>query len=164
MNVAGIDPGLTGALAIIDEYRVVFVDDLPVHQIRAGKRARAELDLGGMREVLASLTYVHVFIEQVAARPGQGVTSMFRFGFTAGQIIGIVAGLRVPYSLVPPQRWQRLTGCGPAPDEARRRAGQLYPDAVQYLTRKRDAGRADAILIARSGLMTLRPAQSQVPQ
>ena len=85
MNVAGIDPGLTGALAIIDEYRVVFVDDLPVHQIHAGKRTRAEIDLGGMRELLTSLTYDHVFIEQVAARPGQGVTSMFRFGLTAGQ-------------------------------------------------------------------------------
>ena len=164
MNVAGIDPGLTGALAIIDEYRVVFVDDLPVHQIHAGKRTRAELDLGGMRELLTSLTYDHVFIEQVAARPGQGVTSMFRFGLTAGQIVGLVAGLRVPYSLVLPQRWQRMAGCGPAPDEARRRAGQLYPDAVQYLTRKRDAARADAILIARSGLMTLRPAQLQVAQ
>jgi hypothetical protein len=41
-----------------------------------------------------------VFIERVAARPGQGVTSMFRFGLTAGQIIGLVADLRVPYSLV----------------------------------------------------------------
>ena len=164
MNVAGIDPGLTGALAIIDEYRVVFVDDLPVHQIHAGKRTRAEIDLGGMRELLTSLTYDHVFIEQVAARPGQGVTSMFRFGLTAGQIVGLVAGLRVPYSLVLPQRGQRIASCGPAPDEARRRAGQLYPDAVQYLTRKRDAGRPDAILIARSGLMTLRPAQLQVAQ
>jgi hypothetical protein len=28
MNIASVDPGLTGALAIIDEYRVVFVDDL----------------------------------------------------------------------------------------------------------------------------------------
>jgi crossover junction endodeoxyribonuclease RuvC len=156
MNVAGLDPGLTGALAIIDEYRVVFVDDLPVHQIHAGKRTRAELDLGGMRELLTSLT---LFIEQVAARPGQGVTSMFRFGLTAGQIIGLVAG-----TAWLPQRWQRMAGCGPEPDEARRRAGQLYPDAVQYLTRKRDAGCADAILIARSGLMTLRPAQSQVAQ
>jgi crossover junction endodeoxyribonuclease RuvC len=67
-----------------------------------------------MRELLTSLTYDHVFIERVAARPGQGVTSMFRFGLTAGQIIGLVAGLRVPYSLVLPQRWQRLTGCDPA--------------------------------------------------
>ena len=125
---------------------------------------KAELNLRGLRELLMLHPYDHVFIEQVAARPGQGVTSMFRFGLTAGQIIGLVAGLRVPYSLVLPQRWQRLAGCGPAPDEARRRAGQLYPEAVQYLTRKRDAGRADAILIARSGLMTLRPAQLQVAQ
>jgi len=130
MNVAGIDPGLTGALAIIDEYRVVFVDDLPVHQIHAGKRTRAELDLGGMRELLTSLTYDHVFIEQVAARPGQGVTSMFRFGLTAGQIVGLVAGLRVPYSLVLPQRGQRIASCGPAPDEARRRAGLRWTHPV----------------------------------
>jgi hypothetical protein len=81
-----------------------------------------------------------------------------------GQIIGLVTGLLLPYTAIPPQRWQRLAGCGPAPDEARRRAGQLYPNAVRYLTRTRDAGRADAILIARSGLMTLRPAQSQVSQ
>jgi hypothetical protein len=40
-NVAGIDPGLTGALAIIDEFRVMFVNDLPVHQIHAGKTTRA---------------------------------------------------------------------------------------------------------------------------
>ena len=164
MNICGLDPGLTGALAIVSEHGVLFVDDLPVHQIHAGKKTRAELDLGGLRELMTSHAYDHVFIEQVAARPGQGVTSMFRFGLTAGQIIGLVAGLRVPYSLVLPQRGQRIASCGPAPDEARRRAGQLYPDAVQYLTRKRDAGRADAILIARSGLMTLRPAQLQVAQ
>jgi hypothetical protein len=45
---------------------------------------------------------------------------------------------------------------GPTPDAGRRRAGELYPDAAEHLTRKRDAGRADAILIARAGLMMLR--------
>jgi hypothetical protein len=43
--------------------------DLPVHQIHTAKRTRAELDLGGMRELLTSHTYDHVFIEQVAASP-----------------------------------------------------------------------------------------------
>jgi crossover junction endodeoxyribonuclease RuvC len=86
---------------------------------------------------------------------------MFNFGFCAGAIIGLVVGLRLPYSLVTPQRWQKLAGCGPNPDEARRRAGQLYPDAIQYLTRKRDAGRADAILIARSGLRLLGQSSEQ---
>jgi hypothetical protein len=46
MNVAGTDPGLTGVLAIIDEYRVVFADDSPVHQIHPGKKTRAKVDLG----------------------------------------------------------------------------------------------------------------------
>jgi hypothetical protein len=36
VNVLGIDPGLEGA--IVDEHHVVFVDDPPVHQIRAGKK------------------------------------------------------------------------------------------------------------------------------
>ena len=119
MNVAGIDPGLTGALAIIDECRVIFVNDLPVHQIHAGKKTRAEPDLGTLREMLAELDVDHVFTEPVAARPGQGTVSMFRFGFCPGAIIGLVAGLQRPYSLLLPQLWQRMAGCGPAPDEAR---------------------------------------------
>jgi crossover junction endodeoxyribonuclease RuvC len=163
VKVLGIDPGITGALAVVDEEQVLFVDDLPLHHLKHGKAVKAELDLGGLRELLTGYDYDTVFIEQVAARPGQGVTSMFRFGLVTGQIIGLVAGLAESYSLILPRRWQTLVGCGPAPDEARRRAGQLYPNAVPHLTRKRDAGRADAILIARSGLMTLRPAQSQVP-
>jgi crossover junction endodeoxyribonuclease RuvC len=158
--VYGIDPGLFGALAIVNEDHVVFVDDLPIHQIRAGKKTRAELDVAGLRALLTAHTYDHVFIEQVNARPGQGATSMFRFGLCTGQIIGLVAGLQQPYSLVLPRRWQRMAGCGPGPDEARRRAGQLYPDAVQYLTRRRDSGRADAILIARAGLMLMRMDQA----
>jgi crossover junction endodeoxyribonuclease RuvC len=64
-----------------------------------------------------------VFIEQVAARPGEGTVSLLRFGSCTSAIIGLVAGLQRPYSFLLPQRWQRLAGCGPAPDEARRRAG-----------------------------------------
>jgi crossover junction endodeoxyribonuclease RuvC len=162
-NFLGIDPGQTGALAVVNEREVLFVGDLPVHQLRVGKKTRTELDLGGLCELLAKLTdpqtykAEHAFIEGVAARPGQGVTSMFRFGFCAGAIVGVVTALRLPHSLILPQRWQKLAGCGPSPDAARRRAGQLYPNATSFLTRKRDAGRADAILIAHAGLSPTPP-------
>jgi crossover junction endodeoxyribonuclease RuvC len=146
-------------MAIVDEHRVVRVVDLPIYQIRSGKKLRSELDLGGLREQLTSEAIDHVFIEQVSTRPGEGRVSAFRFGQTAGMIIAAVAVLRLPYSLITPQKWQRIAGCGPSPDEARRRCGQLYPDAAQYLTRKRDAGRADAILIARAGLRLLQAPQ-----
>jgi hypothetical protein len=60
-----------------------------------------------------------------------------------------------PMTLVSPKTWQRHHGIGPAPDEARRRAGQLYPDAAAALSRRRDGNRADALLIAAYGLHQL---------
>jgi crossover junction endodeoxyribonuclease RuvC len=155
VNIAGIDPGLSGAMAIVDEHSVVFVGDLSVLQIPSGKKTRAELDLASLRALLAGAAIDHIFIEQVAARPGQGTVSMFRFGQTFGRIEGVVATLQLPYSMILPQRWQKLIGCGPSPDAARQRAGQLYPEIAPKLTRKKDGGRADAILIARAGLLTL---------
>jgi crossover junction endodeoxyribonuclease RuvC len=155
MRICGIDPGLFGGLAVIDEGGFVVVDDMPIHEIRSGKKTKRALDLAALRGMLVRRPIDHVVIEQVAARPGQGVTSMFNFGFVAGAITGIVAALQLPYSAVTPQVWQRTAACGPSPDAARRRAGELYPSAAQYLAGKKDAGRADAVLIAHWGLRTL---------
>jgi hypothetical protein len=59
-------------------------------------------------------------------------------------------------------RWRE--GVGPRP-RAQWQAADVSPmTGIGNGAGKRDAGRADAILIARSGLMTLRPAQSQVTQ
>ena len=85
---------------------------------------------------------------------------MFRFGHCAGAIYGLIIGLQLPCSFVLPQQWQRSVGCGPSPDAARQRAAQLYPLAALQLTRKRDAGRADAILIAHAGLRLLSHSQA----
>jgi len=50
MNVVGIDPGLTGALAAIDvQGAVLLVADLPVHHFTIGRKVRAELDLASLR-------------------------------------------------------------------------------------------------------------------
>jgi hypothetical protein len=79
--VAGIDVGLSGAVAILTEAKVLAVFDMPVHSIAAGKKGkRAELDLAGLRGILGR-RIDHVVIEKVGARPGQGVTSMHRFGY-----------------------------------------------------------------------------------
>jgi hypothetical protein len=151
MTVLGLDPGLTAAAALLDGQRVLWVGDLPVHQIRSGQRLRAELDLAGLRALLTRQPIDHVIIEQQSARPGQGVAGMFRLGLTLGQIIGLVAGLRLRHSLVQPKAWQKEAGCGPSPDAARQRAGQLYPESSDRLTLTKHAGRADAILIAHYG-------------
>jgi crossover junction endodeoxyribonuclease RuvC len=155
MFIAGIDPGLGGALAIVGPHGFREVIDLPVFVIRVGKRERRTLDLASLRRFLAITEIDHVMVEQVAARPGQGVTSMFTFGFTTGAITGLLAGIGLPYSQVLPRQWQRHAGCGPSSDAARKRAGELYPAAAPLLNLKKHGGRADAILIARYGVATL---------
>ena len=83
--------------------------------------------------------------------PGQGVSSMFNFGMGYGAIQGVLAGLCVPLHLVTPQKWKKHQGLiGKDKDCARTLAQQLYPEAS--LARKKDIGRADAILIGDYGL------------
>jgi crossover junction endodeoxyribonuclease RuvC len=155
--VVGIDPGQVGAYAVLDSEGGCLVDDLPVFHVKSGKSTRSELDPVQLANVLGSIasTLDHVFMEKVAARPGQGVTSMFRFGYASGLIHGVVAGLSVPFSWVTPQVWQRTARVSSAPDAARQRACELYPQVAKALTLAKHQHRADALLIAHWGLTTL---------
>jgi hypothetical protein len=140
-------------LAVVNGSQVVSLLDLPVLMIPAkGRALRAELDGPALHTLLAELgTIDHVFIESVGPMPKQGIVSTRRFAEAYGAIKAIVLTMGFPMTLVLPKTWQRFHGIGPAPDEARRRAGQLYPDAVAALARKRDAHRADALLLATYG-------------
>lgn len=155
--ILGIDPGLNGAYAILDGRHAVALDHLPAHRTQHGKtgKVRSELDLHALKDVLAAYAISHVFLERVAARPGQGVSSMFRFGQAAGGLYGLLVGLALPTSFVTPQQWQKHHGIGGVPDAAQQRAVQLYPVVSAHLSRKRDDQRADALLIAVYGLAML---------
>ena len=153
--VIGIDPGITGAFALLGASALV--EDLPLHQTQHGRggKARSELDLHSLREELLDRNIVHVFIERVTARPGQGVTSMFRFGEASGEIYGLMIGLGLRVTFVNPQVWQKHHGVGALPDAARQRAVQLHPEIASSFSRKRDQHRADALLLACYGQHTL---------
>ncbi|MFP4088016.1 MAG: hypothetical protein ACLFUL_14630, partial [Desulfobacteraceae bacterium] len=89
-------------------------------------------------------------LEKVGARPGQGVVSMFTFGQNVGAYMGILAALGIPFTMPTPRQWQKgLIDRKSAPDPKIRSlitARRLFPDAD--LSRKKDHGRADALLIA----------------
>ena len=92
----GIDPGKLGGYAyIIDGVVKAF----PWENIFFARDMR----------VLTSLydDDIMVAVEKVSARPGQGVTSMFNFGKSAGYIEGVLTALEIPYQLVPPPAWKR---------------------------------------------------------
>jgi crossover junction endodeoxyribonuclease RuvC len=155
--LAGIDPGLSGAVAVVEldvrtgKIRMLSVADMPIVSAIQGKTTKRHLQL----PVLANLLDVPgvgppdaVMIEEVHAMPGQGVTSMFRFGHAAGAAAGVCAGLRIPTSFVRPQVWQPAVGVSRDGKSGRLRAANLYPDHAHMFARVKDDGRADAVLIA----------------
>jgi crossover junction endodeoxyribonuclease RuvC len=148
---AGIDPGLTGAVGILDHNgRLVSVVDTPTIAIRKGKTTKHDYLPSQMASILAGKD-VRVALEFVSAMPRQGVTSVFSFGRGTGIWEGILGALELPYCKVTPQAWKRaLIGVGTGSNKAASilRAQQLIPGAASYLTLKKHEGRAEALLIA----------------
>jgi crossover junction endodeoxyribonuclease RuvC len=150
--VVGIDPGLSGAIAFFDptsgELEVV---DMPVLASgTGGKKVVNEDGLAGIFDK-KSPHIRHVFLEQVGAMPGQGVTSMFSFGTTYGVIRGVLASHFLRRTMVTPQKWKKALGVPAAKDGARARASQLLPTHGSLWSRVKDDGRAEASLIAYYG-------------
>jgi crossover junction endodeoxyribonuclease RuvC len=143
--ILGIDPGINGALAILDGQHPVILD-VP----KIGK----EPDYSEWAKAWSCyLPFAeHVWIEKVSAMPGQGVTSMFSFGERYGFVIGLVAASGAPYSFVRPQEWRKTAGIvnGAAKGASRLRARQLWPGSPLF-DRAKDDGRAEAALIAYHG-------------
>ena len=95
MKIIGIDPGLSGAIAVLENNKVLNIFDIPV--MSEGKKNKRQLNsallVNLIKENIKKKEEVAVVVEQVNAMPGQGVTSMFNFGQTFGAIKGICAAL-----------------------------------------------------------------------
>ena len=91
-----------------------------------------------------------VVIEHVTAMPGQGVTSMFNFGQSFGVIKGICSALTLPIYFVRPVKWKKhFNLIGSSKDASRTKAIELFPSFSNDMAKKKDANKADAILIGR---------------
>lgn len=109
MIVCGIDPGLEGGITFLEydaaKSREIHVESISMPTLDLGKKR--VLDARQISLVLASRKIDRLRIEKVGAMPGQGVTSMFSFGYGAGLIEGVVACLGISYSLIIPQTWMK---------------------------------------------------------
>jgi hypothetical protein len=93
--------------------------------------------------------YILGVMEAVHSMPKQGSASTFRFGESFGVLKGVMAAVGVTYCLVDPGVWKRrLQLLGEGKDAARMLAIEMFPGAAHDLQRKKDIGRADALLIA----------------
>ena len=147
----GIDPGLSGAVAVLGDGE--YLDCLDMPTVGRGRKVRQWIDSPALAAWLRSIRAAHpgsvssAVIEEVQNRPGEAGRAGFRFGSAVGCVDGVLGGVGVPFRYVRPQVWKEATGLiGTDKDAARLRAGELFPAAP--LSRKRDQGRADALLMA----------------
>ena len=152
MRILGIDPGLSGAIAILEEKKVLSIFDMPV--MSEGKKNKRQLNsaqlVSILKENIKKDEETAIVVEQVNAMPGQGVTSMFNFGQTFGAIKGISATLKLPIFFVRPSKWKKhFELINSSKDASRTKVIEMYPSFADKLSKKKDVNKSDAILIAR---------------
>ena len=151
MRIIGIDPGLSGGIAILDDLTIYDIFDMPV--MSEGKKNKNQLNSAQLVNIINKHVLkkenTFVIVEQVSAMPGQGVTSMFNFGQTFGSIKGICAALGLPIFYVRPAKWKKhFNLINSEKDASRTKVIEMFPKISNKLSRKKDNNKADAILIA----------------
>lgn len=143
-NVLGVDPGMTGAMALWNGEQLS-VYDMPV--------ADKSLNMVGLCDLfdIALHTANHCYLEQVSAMPKQGVSSTFKFGTVYGAAKMAILAFRIPLTEVRPAKWKLDMGLTSDKERSRAKALELFPSYSHYFARKKDDGRAEAALLAYYG-------------
>lgn len=140
INIIGIDPGNSGAIA----YFNIYTDRNEIDFI---KLSSTESDIYEFLFKYDHYKNVFAYIENVHSMPKQGVVSAFTFGKNFGFLIGLLTALKIPYEFVTPQKWQKAMGCLSKGDKniTKAAAQRLFPNI------KITHAIADALLIAEYG-------------
>ena len=152
MIILGIDPGVSGAISVLEDKKVIDVFEMPT--MIDGKKNKKQVNGSQVSNIIKDKMKnekeLIVVVEHVNAMPGQGVTSMFNFGQSFGVIKGICSALSLPIYFVRPTKWKKYFNLIKTnKDASRTKAIEMYPQISSQLSRKKDSNKADAILIAR---------------
>jgi crossover junction endodeoxyribonuclease RuvC len=152
MRIVGVDPGLSGACALLEiangDTTLVEVIDAPI----IGSGAKQSVDVILLQEWLQRHGPHHAFLERAQAMPRQGASSGFKYGRVVGAIEATLMLCAVPLIIVEPSKWKRHFHLQGADKEgARGLVIRLHPERHHAFARKMDHGRAEAVLIALYG-------------
>jgi crossover junction endodeoxyribonuclease RuvC len=152
-RLLGVDPGVHGGLAIVeitDEAApaVIASIDIPIN----GAGAKERVDAIALRNWLLAHKPQHAYVERAQAMPRQGASSGFKYGRATGAIEAVLACCEIPVTIAEPSAWKKFHKLrGGDKEGGRQLALQLFPAAHSMLARRKDHGRADAILLALYG-------------
>jgi crossover junction endodeoxyribonuclease RuvC len=141
-RVLGIDPGTTGGIALLDG-TVVSVWDIPV--------VDGSVNVPEAQRIIRNAAPDMAVIEMASARPGQGVSSMFRYGQAYGALLAVIACTEIPHHLVTPTTWKRAYHLSSDKETSRALAIRTWPAQADLFRWKTKHGLAEACLIALYG-------------
>ena len=153
MLIIGIDPGITGSICFFEDGKIINLVEMP--NMTDGKKNKKQVNGAQIYNEISSKIKniekknIKVVIEQVSAMPGQGVTSMFNFGQSFGVLKGICSAMQLSVYFVRPAKWKKYFNLiNSEKDASRTKAIEVFPYISQQLSKKKDANKADAILIS----------------
>ena len=144
MLILGIDPGATGAAALIGAdsavaHRVEDLDTDPAVVVERLDSILAGATIGKPHDFWA-------IVERAQAMPKQGLASTAKYMTGYGVILGWLHARHIPHDTVHPATWKREMGLGKDKSAGLALARRLFP--TMELGRKKDHGRAEALLLA----------------
>lgn len=140
MRIVGIDPGLGGAIALLNGGELWAMADMPVLDKKVQTNPLAEILRGFHPDV--------VVLEDIHAMP-RGSIASFSLGYTMGVVVATVQGLSLPLVRMRPNEWKKYQGLiGKEKEASRALAIERWPSFIDSLRRKKDCDRAEAALIA----------------
>lgn len=160
MRVLGVDPGVHGAIALVDDGTLT-VWDVPTVQVVKSDKKRREVDLYELARMVDALGHVdHAFIEKVGAMPRDGAVGAFAFGGVYGALRMAIASSFIPQTLVSPAEWRNGLRIGRPEKPGDKqlvvaRADTLFPKYSHQWRAKCHADRAEAALVAEYGRRVL---------
>jgi len=146
MRTLGVDPGLSGALALLDGAgELAVLEDLPViadgklHWIDASRLLPRILELKSGRPMRA-------IVERQQAMPAQGRSSCLTIGVALGSLLATLQAAGCSIELISASAWKAALGLGSDKQASLDRARLLFPSAELHLVKHHN--RAEAALIA----------------
>ena len=155
MRILGIDPGLTGGVAVLitgDDLdgpaRLSDAADIPTK----GENAKRRVDVLELTRWIVAHRPDVAFIERAGVMPQQGIASGFIYGRAVGALEAATVLAHVPLHIIEPRIWKQTFGLkGDDKEAARQAVLRVLPTAEPLIMRKKDHGRAEAALIAMYG-------------
>lgn len=170
MYIVGIDPGLTGGLAVIPQFAFsdTCIYETKQHSIPIFKTILSQLKEDGPVEVFIESPSLNPYTSKGGFRNSQAFTKLAR---SLGQWEGLCQGLELSQTLVSPMKWQNYLNCRTGGDKTitRTLATNIFDFLYVFLKngKKRPTvthATADALLIALYGYLQYPRKKQYIPK